>query len=246
MPRDALTHRAARRSFRAMDQGARPFLRWLDGGLAPWPAIALTTLVIASPAAAEPAAGKVAAPSAEIEGPVRITVSRAVDLTGMPILTQRATVSGATIVDLTGRRAIRVLSGPDSALVDAGLGSLGRPPIKGILTSGFGLRWHPLLGGYRRHSGVDLAAPIGTPVRATSSGRIAAAGWQGGYGLLVAVDHGKSAQTRYGHLSRITVTPGQEVQPGQIIGYVGTTGLSTGPHLHYEVRIEGVAINPGR
>lgn len=231
-----------------MKQGAKPLRHERRGQGARWLAVALVAAVPGLPAVAssEQVASKVPAPTTEAEGPVRITVSRAIDLTGGSIPARRATVSGATIVDLTGRSAIRVLSGPESDLVDAGLGSIGRQPINGVLTSGFGLRWHPLLGGYRRHSGVDLAAPTGTPVRAASSGRISTAGWQGGYGLLVAVDHGKSTQTRYGHLSRIAVSPGQDVRSGDVIGYVGTTGLSTGPHLHYEVRVEGVAVNPRR
>jgi murein DD-endopeptidase MepM/ murein hydrolase activator NlpD len=210
------------------------------------PGFALVIVLATSPAMAstDPSAVTAAAHTEQIDGPVKITVSRTIDLVGAYVPARRATVSGATIVDFTGRRAIRILSGPDSELVDAGLGSLGRQPVNGVLTSRFGLRWHPLLGGYRQHSGVDLAAPSGAPVRATSSGRISAAGWQGGYGLLVAVDHGKSTQSRYGHLSRIAVAPGQEVKAGDVIGFVGTTGLSTGPHLHYEVRVAGIAVNP--
>ena len=118
------------------------------------------------------------------------------------------------------------------------------PLIAGRLSSGFGLRVHPLLAAVRMHSGVDLAAPAGSPIFATDSGRISSAGWQGGYGLAVAIEHPGGMQTRYGHMSRMAVIAGQRVEKGQIIGFVGSTGISTGPHLHYEVRIRGQAINP--
>jgi len=112
------------------------------------------------------------------------------------------------------------------------------------LTSGFGIRQHPILGTLRAHNGVDLAATYGSPIVATASGVVSTAGWSGGYGLLVSLDHGSGLQTRYGHMSRVNVAPGQQVQKGDVIGYVGSTGMSTGPHLHYEIRINGQAINP--
>lgn len=112
------------------------------------------------------------------------------------------------------------------------------------LTSGFGMRSHPISGGVRMHSGIDLAAPAGSPVYATASGTISFANWSGGYGLLVVIDNGGQVQTRFGHLSRIFVAPGQTVAKGQIVGLVGSTGQSTGPHLHYEVRRGGAAVNP--
>ena len=118
------------------------------------------------------------------------------------------------------------------------------PLIAGRLSSGFGLRLHPLLAEVRMHSGVDLAAPLGSPVFATDRGVISSAGWQGGYGLAVAIEHPSGLQTRYGHMSRLNVVAGQRVEMGQIVGFVGSTGLSTGPHLHYEVRFRGQAINP--
>jgi murein DD-endopeptidase MepM/ murein hydrolase activator NlpD len=107
------------------------------------------------------------------------------------------------------------------------------------------MRYHPILGGTRFHSGIDLAAPAGTPVVATSSGRVEMAGWSGGYGILVELDHGGSVETRYAHLSAVAVRPGQQVKAGQVIGYVGSTGRSTGPHLHYETRVAGRPTNPG-
>ena len=118
-------------------------------------------------------------------------------------------------------------------------------PVEGVkLTSDFGMRWHPVLGGRRAHKGVDLAAPAGTPIRASADGTVERADWFSGYGLFVALEHGGSIETRYGHMSRLNVAAGQRVRKGDVIGYVGSTGRSTGPHLHYEVRIAGEAVNP--
>ena len=95
------------------------------------------------------------------------------------------------------------------------------------------------------HAGIDLAGPFGTPIYATADGTIRRAGWNsGGYGNLIEVDHGRGIETRYGHLSAILVQPGQQVKRGQLIGRMGSTGRSTGSHLHYEVRIDGRAVNP--
>ncbi|PNU03857.1 M23 family metallopeptidase [Novosphingobium guangzhouense] len=112
------------------------------------------------------------------------------------------------------------------------------------MTSSFGMRDHPILGGRRAHKGVDLAAPTGTPVYATADGKVSRASWFSGYGLFVSLEHGGDMQTRYGHMSRLNVADGQIVHKGDIIGYVGSTGNSTGPHLHYEVRVDGEAVNP--
>lgn len=121
----------------------------------------------------------------------------------------------------------------------------GRLPIAGArLTSGMGMRIHPVLGGYRAHQGIDLAAPVGTPVVATSDGFVSRAGWFGSYGLFVSLEHNGGTQSRYGHMSQLNVAPGQNVKAGEIIGYVGSTGRSTGPHLHYELRIGGQPVNP--
>ena len=118
-------------------------------------------------------------------------------------------------------------------------------PVDGVhLTSNFGMRWHPVLGGHRAHKGVDLAGPVGTPIHATADGVIGRADWFSSYGLYVAIEHGGSLETRYGHMSRLNVAAGQLVHKGDVIGYIGTTGRSTGPHLHYEVRIAGEAVNP--
>jgi len=111
-------------------------------------------------------------------------------------------------------------------------------------TSGFGWRLHPLLGYSRMHQGSDYAAGYGTPIRAVTDGIVAFAGWHGGHGNMVKLGHVAGLGTGYAHMSRIAVAPGQRVAQGQVIGYVGSTGLSTGPHLHFEVYRSGVAVNP--
>lgn len=112
------------------------------------------------------------------------------------------------------------------------------------MSSGYGMRTHPVLGGRRNHQGIDLSAPTGTPVYATADGIVSRANWFSSYGLFISVEHGGEMQTRFAHLSRLAVGEGQRVRKGELIGYVGSTGRSTGPHLHYEVRIGGVAVNP--
>jgi murein DD-endopeptidase MepM/ murein hydrolase activator NlpD len=121
-----------------------------------------------------------------------------------------------------------------------------RKPIHGEidLSSGFGLRMDPFVRAMAMHTGVDFRSNTGDPVRATANGTVTTAGWNGGYGKMVEIDHGNGLSTRYGHLSEILVKPGQSVRSGQIVGRVGSTGRSTGPHLHYETRIEGEAVNP--
>jgi murein DD-endopeptidase MepM/ murein hydrolase activator NlpD len=152
---------------------------------------------------------------------------------------QRSTVGGnATEVVFSRSPAPTFARARSGALLPDGL------PVSARLTSGFGMRAHPIRGGLRAHSGVDLAAPYGSPIVATADGVIGTAGWSGGYGLLVAISHGGGVQTRYGHLSRLNVAAGQEVRRGDVIGFVGSTGESTGPHVHYEVRVNGVATNP--
>lgn len=112
------------------------------------------------------------------------------------------------------------------------------------MASGYGVRHDPIYGTTKFHEGMDFSAPIGTPVYATADGRVATASWQGLYGNLIEIDHGFNYLTRYAHLSRIEVQPGQEVHRGDLIGRVGNTGKSTGPHLHYEVRHRGAPQNP--
>jgi murein DD-endopeptidase MepM/ murein hydrolase activator NlpD len=120
-------------------------------------------------------------------------------------------------------------------------------PVNGKLESGVGGRRNPFTGrGYEYHEGQDIDAQYGTPVDVAASGRVTVAGWQRGYGNVVYVDHGNGLSTRYGHLSVINVSVGQTVTRGQIIGLVGSTGRSTGPHLHYEVRINNQPVDPRR
>jgi len=154
----------------------------------------------------------------------QVTVSRTADIVGRP-------------VDIFHPR-------PNGQDLSASIPS-GMPVAARSVTSGFGMRVHPILGGWRPHSGVDLAAAYGSPVVATSDGVVGEADWRGGYGLFVTVDKG-GLETRYGHLSRLNVGAGQRVRKGDVIGFVGSTGRSTGPHLHYEVRINGRAVNPLR
>ena len=122
-----------------------------------------------------------------------------------------------------------------------------RWPLDGALvSSGYGPRRHPILGGTRRHGGVDLPAPSGTPVHAAADGTVRYAGRNGSYGRFIRLDHGFGLETAYGHLRRyaLGLRRDRRVRRGEVIGYVGSSGLSTGPHLHYEVRINGRAIDP--
>ncbi|GAA4028496.1 hypothetical protein GCM10022281_04290 [Sphingomonas rosea] len=119
-------------------------------------------------------------------------------------------------------------------------------PVKTAdFTSSFGVRNDPFGRGAAMHAGIDLAGPLGTPIYATADGTVVAAGYNnGGYGNLIKIDHGRGIETRYGHLSAIGVRPGDRITRGQLIGRMGSTGRSTGSHLHYEVRIDGRAVNP--
>jgi murein DD-endopeptidase MepM/ murein hydrolase activator NlpD len=119
-----------------------------------------------------------------------------------------------------------------------------RMPVHGRVTSGFGSRFHPILGYVRFHNGVDLGASPGTPIVAAADGHVVSAGWHGGYGRQVAIAHADGIQTSYGHMSRIAAYAGEIVRRGQVIGYVGSSGLSTGPHLHFEVMKNGHPVNP--
>jgi murein DD-endopeptidase MepM/ murein hydrolase activator NlpD len=123
-----------------------------------------------------------------------------------------------------------------------------RKPVIGEVefTSGFGIRSDPFLGRAAMHTGLDFRAAMGDPVRATANGKVINAGNSGGYGRMVEIDHGNGLSTRYGHLSVIGVKVGDIIKIGQVIGEVGSTGRSTGPHLHYETRIDGEAVDPQR
>jgi murein DD-endopeptidase MepM/ murein hydrolase activator NlpD len=122
-------------------------------------------------------------------------------------------------------------------------GALQRP-VPGSVSSSFGMRRHPILGYSRFHKGMDFRAGYGTPILAATDGQVAGAGWAGGYGRQVRIDHPGGLATTYSHMSRIAAQPGQMVRQGQVIGYVGSTGFSTGPHLHYELYRGGVPVDP--
>lgn len=165
-----------------------------------------------------------------------------------------APIEGALLyaaIDRVGASDVRVMKWPagrGSAWLDAGAteqqaAALGRP-VAGRVTSGFGTRHHPILGFARRHRGVDFAARWGQPIIAVADGRVVRSGWAGGYGRQVRLVHAGGLATSYSHMSRTAVASGSHVRAGQVIGYVGSSGLSTGAHLHYEVHRGGVAVDP--
>lgn len=117
-------------------------------------------------------------------------------------------------------------------------------PVAGHITSYFGYRYHPILHFSRFHAGVDFGASWGSPIVAAADGQVVGAGWTGGYGRQVRISHGGGIVTSYSHMSEIVAEPGSIVRRGQLIGYVGSSGLSTGPHLHYEVKKDGTPVNP--
>ncbi len=117
-------------------------------------------------------------------------------------------------------------------------------PVSGTITSPFGMRFDPVQHRYQLHAGIDIAAPQGTTISAAADGRVIFAGWYGGYGNAIVIDHGGGTSTLYGHCSQIFVSVGQDVQRGQAIGAVGMTGDATGPHVHFEVRRDGKPVDP--
>jgi murein DD-endopeptidase MepM/ murein hydrolase activator NlpD len=118
------------------------------------------------------------------------------------------------------------------------------PTDGGVISSNYGGRVDPVSKGYEYHQGLDIAVDFGTPVYATAAGMVAQAGWNGGYGRYVRLNHGNGYETAYGHMSGLAVNAGQRVAKGEIIGFVGSTGYSTGPHLHYEVMADGQNVDP--
>jgi murein DD-endopeptidase MepM/ murein hydrolase activator NlpD len=157
---------------------------------------------------------------------------------------ERTSASASSPTDMTGlvtepSSDSRANSVPMVAWLPSGM------PTEGVaVSSRYGWRIHPIHGDARMHQGIDIPGTAGSPVFATAEGAVTLADWSGGYGLLVEIDHGAGLDTRYAHLSSLAVTPGQRVQKGQVLGYVGSTGSSTGPHLHYEVRMAGEAVDP--
>lgn len=144
-------------------------------------------------------------------------------------------------------RALDATLGPLAELAEGGRNLAVLPrrwPVDGVLTSGFGWRRSPFTRQWKFHYGIDVGAPRGAPVTAAADGVVSFADWNDGYGRLVIVDHGDGLRTRYGHNSRIFVADGEPVRAGQVIASVGSTGQSTGPHLHFEVHIDGVPVDP--
>ncbi|HEX6133243.1 MAG TPA: M23 family metallopeptidase [Longimicrobiales bacterium] len=168
-------------------------------------------------------------------GAARLTFGTAMQLNSL--------ISRARVLAFSWREAEDTLSGKHARL--GATPSI--YPTNGYVSSNFSTsRWHPILDRPRPHAGIDIVANAGTPVVASANGRVASAGHRGDYGLLVEIDHGHGVRTRYAHLSRAAVKVGQIVQRGQEIGAVGSTGLSVGPHLHYEVLVNGRQTNPRR
>lgn len=148
----------------------------------------------------------------------------------------------------SGDQKFRALFNSWKQLDEVGQGLIAIPsarPVQSIsFTSGFGVRSDPFRHSAAMHAGIDLAGPTGTPVYATADGIVSYSGWMHGYGNLVEIAHGKAIETRYGHLSKLLVKPNTRVKRGQLIALMGSTGRSTGSHLHYEVRLDGRAVNP--
>jgi murein DD-endopeptidase MepM/ murein hydrolase activator NlpD len=175
----------------------------------------------------------------ETLGAVRAREDEAVD--AVDDLTAESSALGARIRAAQAPSPSSGRSAPSSASSSStgGVSSAGFIwPVSGPVTSGFGWRWG------RMHEGIDISASTGTPIRAAAAGSVIVAGWSGGYGNLVVIDHGGGVSTAYGHQSAIGSGVGQTVAQGQVIGYVGSTGNSTGPHLHFEVRINGSPVDP--
>ena len=159
--------------------------------------------------------------------------------------------------DVKANQTALGLSDPDFRALHDGWGRSGGTPAKiafaipssnpvdtMALSSGFGPRRAPVRGASRYHKGMDIPGAVGTPIHATADGIIGRAQWVSGYGKYIEIEHGNAIETRYGHMSALNVEAGQRVHKGDIIGYMGSTGRSTGSHLHYEVRVGGEAVNP--
>lgn len=166
-------------------------------------------------------------------------------------LTPRADVTDAVARLEAVEDRLATLS--EAATFRTALGAMGRDvesdvpsswPLAGRVTSGFGMRVAPIRGGWRMHPGLDISAAHGTRVRSAGGGVVVFAGYRSGYGNTVVIDHGDTMRTLYGHMSRLAVRKGRSVREGDTVGYVGSTGRSTGPHLHFEMRFRGEPVNP--
>ncbi|MDX8478810.1 M23 family metallopeptidase [Mesorhizobium sp. VK24D] len=182
-------------------------------------------------------------------------ISQALQAAGLPVDTEldKNDVGGplvpldsSMIFDSKVKELDEALDALDQVKKEARKLPLTNPAPGRTVTSPFGVRTDPILGTAALHTGMDFRAPIGMPAKVTAAGVVTKAGWNGGYGRMVEVDHGNGFATRYGHLSEIDVTVGQKLTAGDVIGKTGSSGRSTGPHLHYEVRHNGEAVDPLR
>lgn len=206
--------------------------------------VAMAAAALSVLASSNPAFANSAAASADIAAPLRAAQAAKSGALGSGDEEFRRLFSSWQSLD-SGRKAVTMVGAQPQIGHTGGVSIPSLMPVDGVrMSSDYGMRWHPVLGGRRSHKGVDLAGAIGSPVRATADGTVSRADWFSSYGLYISLEHGGEIQTRYGHLSRLNVAAGQQVHKGDVIGYVGSTGRSTGPHLHYEVRIAGTAVNP--
>ena len=197
----------------------------------------LRAIVGAPPAAADETVqeGTVSPTGGEQHTPTTADLSEALEMIEERLSTRRSSI------DLLAETMRREFPGAASYASDSAPHTTPSIwPAAGYVSSPYGLRFN----GTEFHQGIDIAADMGTPIVATADGVVTAAGWNGGYGNMVDVDHGGGIVTRYGHASAVAVTVGQQVRRGEVIAYVGSTGRSTGPHVHYEVRVDGQPVNP--
>ena len=197
----------------------------------------LRAIVGAPPAAADETVqeGMVAPTGGEQHTPTTADLSEALEMIEERLSTRRSSI------DLLAETMRREFPGAASYASDSSPHTTPSIwPAAGYVSSPYGLRFD----GTEFHQGIDIAADMGAPIVATADGVVTAAGWNGGYGNMVDVDHGGGIVTRYGHASALAVTVGQQVRRGEVIAYVGSTGRSTGPHVHYEVRVNGAPVNP--
>jgi murein DD-endopeptidase MepM/ murein hydrolase activator NlpD len=183
--------------------------------------------------AADGAAGLGGVHIPEPSGGPLLPVSGLAAVSGLEVDLERLETALALVADVANDRSIESMAFPS------------RLPLAGrSINSGFGVRRDPMTGRLARHTGIDISAPWGTPIRASAGGRVRSAGRLGPYGYVVEIDHGNGLVTRYAHASRLFVRTGELVMPQQVIAAVGSTGRSTGPHLHFEVIRNGVQVEP--
>jgi murein DD-endopeptidase MepM/ murein hydrolase activator NlpD len=193
------------------------------------------------------AAGKNAAAASAVAAPTPATLAQADNPNQQQVIQSMDQFYTLRSQALSGRVALALAGGLTPGYSGDWTQFVDAPsmwPIEGPVTSSFGERQDPFNGEGAFHSGIDISAPDGTPVRATADGDVSDAAMGAGYGREVVLNHGHDVMTVYGHLSAIAVLPGQHVIRGQVIGYVGQSGRATGPHLHYEVRVHNVPVNP--